>query len=90
MIQGEIYCMNECTFAYESEGDSIIFHYICLNQYNQIKVRGVSGIGTLSKCGKITIANDRQRERFFREMKRQGFWYNQTNKSVFYNGIKVL
>lgn len=85
MIEGEIYTLASGTmFAYKDDDGSSIYHYICVNGSNEVRVKNINGSGILD-YSRPSLATTEQRERFFRRIHEAGFHYNQANKVVIHN-----
>lgn len=85
MIEGEIYTLASGTmFAYRSNDEIWIYHYICVNDDNEVRVKNVNGTGRIGDFD-TRLATPDQRAKFFRSIHEAGFHYNQANKVVIHN-----
>lgn len=85
MIEGEIYTLASGTmFAYKAIEGTYIYHYICVNDVGDVRVKNVNGTGRLGR-GRSCLATTDQRAKFFRRIHEAGFHYNQANKVVIHN-----
>lgn len=85
MIEGEIYTLaSGTTFAYKAIEGTYIYHYICVNDAGDVRVKNVNGTGRLGRA-RSCLANTDQRAKFFRRIHEAGFHYNQANKVVIHN-----
>jgi hypothetical protein len=85
MIEGEIYTLTSGTiFAYKAIDGTYIYHYICVNDAGEVRVKNVNGTGRLGRC-RACLATTDQRAKFFRRIHEAGFHYNQANKVVIHN-----
>ena len=85
MIDGEIYALDNaprCVFAFKGEYGVDIYHYACVNHYDEVKIPGI-GLATGTLHSQSTrIANDEERSRFYEYLHESGYHYNMANKKV--------
>ena len=84
MIEGELYVFEDspkCVFACKRESGGTIYHYACVNQYDEVKIPGIGATGKLSSRP-TRIANDEERSRFYLHLHEAGYYYNMANIKV--------
>lgn len=85
MIEGELYVLTDspkCVFACKRESIETIYHYACVNSYDEVKIPGIGlSIGALTRES-TRIANDEERSRFYEYLHEAGYHYNMANRKV--------
>ena len=85
MIEGELYVFEDspkCVFACKRETIGTIYHYACVNSYDEVRIPGIGmATGTLDRES-TRIANDEERSRFYEYLHESGYHYNMANRKV--------
>lgn len=85
MIEGELYVLADspkCVFACKRESSETIYHYACVNSYDEVRIPGI-GLSTGRLDRESTrIANDEERSRFYEYLHESGYHYNMANRKV--------
>ena len=83
MILGEIYkkTNKEQLFVYRGEYDNNYLHYIFINKYGEVIIKGVNGTGEIFK-DPCRVATQEEREYFYEKIHMFGYHYNQSNIKV--------
>lgn len=92
MEDGKIYALNRspnCIFAYCERGGYATSFYIGVTSTGDVYCSSIGCIRGMATNDPSTLANQEQRERFFNKLKDAGYHYNEENKAVFQNGIKL-
>lgn len=92
MEDGKIYSLNRspnCIFAYCERGGYATSYYIGVTSFGEVYCSSIGRIRGMAANNPSTLANPAQRERFFSKLKDAGCHYNEENKAVFQNGIKL-
>ena len=92
MKDGKIYGLNRnpnCVFAYCEAGGYATSFYIGVTSVGDVYCSSFGCIRGMATNDQSTLANPEQRERFFSKLKDAGYHYNEENKVVFKNGIKL-
>jgi hypothetical protein len=96
MIDGEIYtliCDLNTTFAYCAHGTCKTSFYICVHRIGGEDTLAVSSRRCIrGAAGNLLsyLATERERERFHRILKENGYKWNQANKVIIKNGTEII
>ena len=93
MIDGEIYVVQsatDCVFAYCERGMCSTSFYIGVGRYGgRVYISSSSRIYGMCGTMETRLANESERERFFTQISRAGYYYSVQNKAVFKDGRRI-
>lgn len=94
MIDGEIYALDnapKCVFAYCERGSCLTSFYIGVcSCSDHVEVSHRSRIAGMSADSPSHLATEREKERFHRVLKENGYKWNQANKVIINNGTEII